>query len=59
MSLPPDMSLTRLDNKCRVVIPKAVREAAGLGPGSLLVAATSGDTVILHKAEVVWKDVRL
>jgi len=57
MSLPPDLSLTRLDNKCRVVIPRAVREAAGLSPGSLLVAAAAGEVVLLHKVERVLKEV--
>ena len=57
MSLPPDVSVVRLDNKCRVVIPKAVRKVAGLGPGSLLVVAAAGEVVILYKAEVVLKEV--
>jgi len=57
MSLPPDVSVVRLDNKCRVVIPKLVRETAGLSPGSLLVVAAAGEVVLLHKAELVLKEV--
>ena len=57
MSLPADVSMVRLDNKCRVVIPRGVRRVAGLSPGSLLVVAAAGEVVILYKAELVMKDV--
>ena len=57
MSLPADVSVVRLDNKCRVVIPRAVRQVAGLSPGNLLVVAAAGEVVILYKAELVMKDV--
>lgn len=58
MSLPPDTSLVRLDDKWRVVIPKAVRKAAGLTAGGRLVVFSTGDGVVLKKAEIVLEGVR-
>jgi len=57
MSLPADMSLTRLDEKWRVVIPKAVRVAAGLTVGTKLLVFSTSEGVVLRNAEEVLKEV--
>ena len=57
MSLPADMSLTRLDEKWRVVIPKEVRVAAGLTVGTKLLVFSTGEGIVLREAEKVLKEV--
>ena len=57
MSLPADMSLVRVDDKWRVVIPKEVRVAAGLTVRTKLVVFSTGEGVVLRKAEEVLKGV--
>jgi bifunctional DNA-binding transcriptional regulator/antitoxin component of YhaV-PrlF toxin-antitoxin module len=46
-----EVGLTRLDDKGRAVIPKRVREAAGLSKNSALCAFSLGRFVLLRRAD--------
>jgi AbrB family looped-hinge helix DNA binding protein len=41
----------RIDGKCRVTIPAELREALGLGPGTVLFLEREGSVLRLAKAE--------
>jgi bifunctional DNA-binding transcriptional regulator/antitoxin component of YhaV-PrlF toxin-antitoxin module len=46
-----EVGLTRLDDKGRAVIPKRVRQAAGLSKNSALFAFGLGGFVLLRRAD--------
>jgi len=47
-----EVGLTRLDDKGRIVIPKRVREAAGLSRGCAILIYGFGRCVLLNKARL-------
>ena len=58
---------TRVSSKGQVVIPEAVKEAAGIREGEDLLAVAVGDTIVLKKlsavtfeevARPIWRTVR-
>ncbi len=57
MSLPPDMSLVRVDEKWRVVIPREVRVAAGLTTRTKLLVFSTSEGIVFRKAEEVLGEV--
>jgi AbrB family looped-hinge helix DNA binding protein len=50
---------TKLSSKSRVVVPKAIRDAIGIGPGSLIVVEARGSgAVVVRRAEASPADQR-
>ena len=43
------MKVTRISARGQTVIPKSIREAAGLYAGDVLAFETDGDQVVVHK----------
>lgn len=53
-----EFAITRLSEKGQLVIPKDIREAAGLKEGMKLIVIADHDTIVLQKLEVAggkWK----
>jgi AbrB family looped-hinge helix DNA binding protein len=46
------VALVRVDDKCRLVIPKRVRQKAGLSPETAVFVVAFGGLVFLRKADV-------
>lgn len=47
------MSTAKVYSKGQITIPKAVREAAGIGIGDRVVVEARGDEVVMHRARGV------